>query len=562
MPVGSIDGEEAPISPTSFPAVALVVSSSSHLALIGRRFVVDSFPCTIGRSADADIDLSLDHAVTRQHATIEFEDGGFSIRDSGSSNGTFVNGKRLPGFEPQPLLFGAKILLGSNTELTFTASQMTEISDLTGRTIGERYLLTEKVVSGAKSAVYIAQDSKLPRSVLVKILSPSLVNFPGYREQFEREARTASELNHPHINRVLDFGEVAFGEGPANRSVYLCMEYLDGGSLAKRLIQDPPFPVEQVAGWIEKIASGLTHVHEAGIIHGGIRPSSIIFDGRDNPYLTDFALALSIGAKAGGTVIGAPAFLAPEQWESAEISSATDQYSLAALLYLVLTGVLPYEGQEHPKIRKRNFSLPPPAAHEIADRNGRPQFPAAVSKVLEQALAREPEMRFPAIADFAAAFLDAIDERKAKQNEKMRVFISYQRSASSPWALYFKKELEREHGFSVFVDSEQRDNAGQFPRRIEQSIMKCDVFVCILSQRTLDSAWVQREIEIAHQGRKPIVPVFQESFRMPRDLQSLPVPVRELLQFSGVKLFDRQNTYVDAAVKLLAETIRQSGTLS
>ncbi|MCW5964633.1 MAG: protein kinase, partial [Bryobacterales bacterium] len=555
--IPSSKNSDAWSDPSVAPPVALFVSNCTHTGWIGKRLTVHGFPCRIGRSGDADVDLSFDTAVTRHHATIHFEDEGFTIYDLGSANGTFVNGRRLPPNMPQPLLFGARILLGSNTELTFALDELTEIPDLTGTTIGNRYRLTEKLTEGAQSAVYRAQDATLPRQVLVKILSARLVGFSGYKEHFEREAQIASELNHPHINRVLDFGEVEYGAGANSASVYICMEYLDGGSFAKRVASDPMLNADRIATWLERVASALSHVHAAGIVHGGIRPSAIIFDRNDNPYLTDFAFAVDIGSVASGTAVGAPGFLAPEQWESAEITSATDQYSLAVLTYYALTGVLPYEGQEHPRIRKRNLMLAPPPAHEIAEQNGKPKVPPAVSAVVERALSRDPKLRYPTICDFADAFAEAILVGARKPNEPLRVFVSYQRAASSPWALYFKKELEREHGFSVFVDSEQRDNAGQFPKRIEECIARCDIFVCILAQKTLESAWVQREIELAHNGRKPIVPVFQESFRMPRDLNVLPIHVRELLQFGGVKLFDRQNSYVDAAVTLLANTIRQ-----
>jgi hypothetical protein len=97
-----------------------------------------------------------------------------------------------------------------------------------------------------------------------------------------------------------------------------------------------------------------------------------------------------------------------------------------------------------------------------------------------------------------------------------------------------QNELEREYGYEVFIDTEQRDRAGQFPVRLEQHIERSDVFVCLLGKGSLESRWVNREIEPAHQRHKPMVPIFQESFRLPNDLSVAAPHVRELLLFDGV----------------------------
>ncbi len=120
---------------------------------------------------------------------------------------------------------------------------------------------------------------------------------------------------------------------------------------------------------------------------------------------------------------------------------------------------------------------------------------------------------------------------------------------------FLQDELERQYGFEVFVDAEQRDTAGQLPQKLQRQIERCDVFVCLLAGNTLESAWVKREIELAHTARKPMIPVFQESFTFPEQ-GAAPEYVQELLLFDGVRLLDRQNVYVNAAIKSVSETPR------
>ncbi len=548
---------QAPADAETTPDVALAIAACDDLTMVGKQFPLRAFPFQIGRPA-GDLPLSFDAAISRQHAELSYENGVFLIQDLGSANGTFVNGKRLRPREPEPLLFGARILLGSNTLLTFISNELTELPDLIGALVGGRYILSERLLASAKSAVYRGSDTKLPQAVLVKVLSPRLTHHPGYREQFDREAKVAVRLHHPNITRVLDYGDTEL-PGESGRSLYICMPYLEGGSLAHRLAEEqPPFELPRVAGWLEKLVAGLQYVHEQKIVHGSIKPSAIVFDAADVPYLTDFAIAVAADDRSHRTVIGSPPFLAPEQWEGDEVSPATDQYSLAVLFYLILTRSYPYEGQEHPAARSRNFLRGPMPAHEMAQKNNRPALPVEVSPVLQRAMAVNPADRFPAVLDFGNALREALAGRGPQRQGRPRVFLSYRRASDSAWALLFRSELDRQYGCEVFVDSEQQDRAGQFPRKLERQIGRCDVFVCLLSENTLDSEWVNREIELAYQGQKPMVPVFLESFQHPRDLSVLPAHVCAMLLYEGVKLLDRQNIFVSAAIQRLSEAIRQS----
>jgi serine/threonine-protein kinase len=537
-------GKQAPVT-----EVALKITACVLPELMGETIHLSRFPFRIGRPG-RDYALSFDPAISRDHFEIDFADGGFTIRDLGSSNGTFLEDKRLVPNQAEPLVLPSRIRVGSNNELTFLPYRGEELPDLQGVLIDRRYRLTEKLNDSWKSAVYKGRHEGIGQPVLVKILSPSLLHHQGYRDQFQTEASTASSLSHPHITQVLDSGETELPGG--STTLYVAIRYLEGGSLSRQ-----NFPsLEAVAGCFDKIAGALDYVHARNIVHGGIKPSAIVFDSGGNPYLTDFAIAVYAGEKSRRTVIGSAAFMAPEQWSGEELLPATDQYSLAVVIYQMLTGAHPFEGQEHPRVRERNFLQGALPAHEMAAKNGRPALPAAVSQVLRQAMAVKPEERYRSVVDFMKALRGAAQETPAKPRRKL-VFISYHRAESSLLSLMLKDHLSRETDYEVFVDSEQQDRAGQFPPKLQRKIEQCDVFLCLLAKGTLKAEWVQTEIRLAHASKRPMIPVFQESFRFPKDRGTLEPHLRELVDSGGEKVWDLQNRHIRESIRSITEMIRQ-----
>ncbi len=200
-------------------------------------------------------------------------------------------------------------------------------------------------------------------------------------------------------------------------------------------------------------------------------------------------------------------------------------------------------------------------AHEMALQNKRSPVSTRVSAVLQRALAFKPQDRFAKISDFAAAFRSALAEPAENRSGPISVFISYQRAVSSLLAYTLKKEMEREHGFQVFVDAIQQDSTGQFPLNLQRRIQQCNVFVCLLAESTLSSDWVRREIQLAYENGKPMIPVFQESYRNPHNLRALEPAIQELLTFEGIKLLDQQNLYVDAAIQALIASTQRATAL-
>ena len=526
-------------------------AATGHAQLVvagsGQVFALVASRMEIGR-ADCDIVLA-DPGVSRHHAVIELTETGYVISDLGSSNGTFVNGRQIR--EPAPLFFGASVAVG-HAVMIFTSVSDTRLPDLTGCEIGDRYALTRKLRESATGAVYVARDRHIHGDVAIKLLSPHLARYPGYRDQFEREVSTAAQLFHPNICRVLDSGAVRIRakDGETIDSIFLSYALMGGGDLTGRLADRNPVPLDRAERWIATLADALEHAHRRGVVHGDLKPAAIVFDEDENLYVAEFAMPQGeLTGPKRGAIVGSPPYMSPEQWDDGVPTPASDQFALAAIAYYLVTGSRPFEGQDNPDVRRKNFRRGPIPAHKEAAHHGRPVIGRAVSDVLARALSPAPDARYPSAKEFAKAF------RKALRGigDSPHVFLSYHRSASSGWANTIADKLKDRHGMNVFLDVTRLDGAGQFPARIADAIRNCNVFVCLLAERTLDSEWVMNEIRLAHQFGKPMVPVRQESFtdRITQDDDAL----RALISSQGVRLLDAQNIYVEQAIAQVASLV-------
>ena len=185
-----------------FP-VALSLTSAPHPSQMGTRIVCATFPFTVGRALEADLCIHGDDALSRTHLQIDVDESGFVVRDM-SKNGIYVDGRHLRGTS-ESLRVGASIEL-SPRALKFVAD-VPMLPDLSGQLLDNRYQLGERLHTSLKSSTYLARDLKMPRSLAVKIFSPSLMRLASYRAEFRRQADMAAKLHHPHICRVIDWAK-------------------------------------------------------------------------------------------------------------------------------------------------------------------------------------------------------------------------------------------------------------------------------------------------------------------------------------------------------------------
>ncbi len=257
------------------------------------------------------------------------------------------------------------------------------------------------------ASVYRAHDPEFNREVAIKVLPPALQRQDEFRARFKREAQIVAALEHAAIVPVYDSGE---HEGQP----YLVMRLMSGGSLADRLA-DGPLSVAAAAAIADRIAGALDFAHSKGIVHRDLKPANILFDAEGQAYISDFGLAkLTLAdsphlSRSG--LMGTPAYMAPEQARGEkQIDGRADQYALGVIVYQMLTGQLPFEADTPVAVAVKQISEPPPHL-QVA----RPDLGPAFDDVLQKALAKQADARYPQAGAFAAALQQAATQPHLRQ---------------------------------------------------------------------------------------------------------------------------------------------------
>ena len=210
-----------------------------------------------------------------------------------------------------------------------------------GEVIAGRYELLELIGKGGMSSVYKAHDRLLDRQIAVKILHPHFTEDEEYVERFRREARAVAQLSHPNIVTVIDRGE---DEGRQ----YIVFEYVEGENLKQLLERTGPMPVRDALLLALQMARALVFAHGRGLIHRDVKPQNVLMNADGQAKMTDFGIARSVdvqGVTITGTVLGTSEYIAPEQARGERVNAQTDVYSLGVVLYELLVGGVPYEGE-------------------------------------------------------------------------------------------------------------------------------------------------------------------------------------------------------------------------
>ncbi|WP_205808123.1 serine/threonine-protein kinase [Micromonospora sp. HNM0581] len=266
----------------------------------------------------------------------------------------------------------------------------------------DRYVLHERVGLGGMSEVWRADDDVLGRSVAVKVLAGTFAVDPDLRATLRREARAAARLTHPHVTQVYDYGEAALADG--NIVPYLVMELVVGRNLADRLT-DGPLPWRPALRMAAEVAAALAAAHRLGVVHCDIKPGNVMLTDNGAKVL-DFGIAALAGSPtpdgrpAGGTLMGTPAYLAPERLSGAPPHPASDVYALGVLLYRALTGEVPLPVHSWQDAVRVHADRPAVASPQV------PDLPTDLAEVVLACLDPDPERRPTAgrlVARFATA---------------------------------------------------------------------------------------------------------------------------------------------------------------
>jgi hypothetical protein len=264
--------------------------------------------------------------------------------------------------------------------------------------VGGRYRLDEKLGTGGMSVVWRGYDEILGRPVAVKVLSAQLADDRAFRERLRQEALAAAQLCHPHITGIFDYGEspvVTRAAGADGVVVpYVVMELNDGESVSNRLTRRGPLPWRAAVIVAAEVAAALATAHARGVVHRDVTPANVMLTGA-GAKVVDFGISALIGqrdAAPDGTLLGTPAYLAPERLGGGHVSPATDVYALGLLLYRSLTGRLPWPAENTTEaLRAHLYADPEPIPSQ-------PGLPAVVTELCLSCLAKDPGDRPDAAA--------------------------------------------------------------------------------------------------------------------------------------------------------------------
>ena len=257
---------------------------------------------------------------------------------------------------------------------------------MVGELIAGRYELEELVGTGGMSSVYRAHDRLLERDVALKVLHEQYTADDDYVERFRREARSVAQLSHPNVVTVIDRGE-------QDGRQFIVFEYVDGENLKTLVEREGPLPERAALELTLQVAQALGFAHEHGLVHRDVKPQNVLLNGDGQAKVTDFGIARSLDVQGGltqtGTVLGTSDYIAPEQARGAQADAKSDIYSLGAVLYELLTGDVPFPGDNFVAVAMRHINEPAPSVRER-----RPDVSPRVDALIRRAMAKDPRDRF------------------------------------------------------------------------------------------------------------------------------------------------------------------------
>ncbi len=253
---------------------------------------------------------------------------------------------------------------------------------LVGTVVDERYQVLSRIARGGMSTVYLATDLRLDRNVALKVLYPHLAADRGFLDRFEREAKSAARLSHPHVVGVLD-------QGFAENLAYLVMEYVPGKTLRELLETRTRLSPRLALALLDAVVDGLAAAHDAGLIHRDVKPENVLLADNGSIKIADFGLARAVSTSTNtGTLVGTVAYLAPELVTGTGADERSDVYSAGIMLYEMLTGVQPFTGTVPIQVAFQHVHSTVPAPSEIC-----PGLAVDLDELVQWCTAPDPDNR-------------------------------------------------------------------------------------------------------------------------------------------------------------------------
>jgi len=266
-----------------------------------------------------------------------------------------------------------------------------------GRTL-HNFRIISVIGEGGMGVVYLAEHRELPKRFAIKSLSSALSGDPRFRERFYREAQNQALLDHPNIVQVTDFFE-------EDNQFFLVMEYVDGQDLSKLIKTRSKLSQKEAVSIFVDILKGVEFAHSKGIIHRDVKPSNVLIDKSGRARIMDFGIAILAGAgnerlTATGTAVGSPWYMSPEQIRHPQdVDRRSDIYSLGIVLYEMLTGEVPFDGETDFSIKDQQINSPVPDP-----RRKNPEISPELVRIIVEAMAKDPRERFQDCREFLQRF--------------------------------------------------------------------------------------------------------------------------------------------------------------
>ena len=277
------------------------------------------------------------------------------------------------------------------------------MSTLLGTTLNDRYRLEARIGAGGMSTVYRATDETLQRQVAIKLMNREIATDSDQLERFRREARAVAQLSHPHIVGVIDYGEDL---EPAHPRPYIVFEYVEGETLKERIRRTGRLPATEAVAYAIEIARALGVAHARHIVHRDVKPQNVLIDEEGRAKVTDFGIARTLdeeGLTADGRVLGTTDYVSPEQALGRRVTGQSDLYSLGIVLYEMLTGEVPFRGENQVAVAMKHVREQLP---DVQSR--RPEVSSALAAIVDTATAKRVEDRYADDAELIADLEDVL----------------------------------------------------------------------------------------------------------------------------------------------------------
>lgn len=338
-----------------------------------------------------------------------------------------------------------------------------------GQKISDRYEIIRSIGEGGMANVYLAHDIILDRDVAIKVLRGDLANDEKFVRRFQREALAASSLSHPNIVEMYDVGE-------DNGNYYIVMEYVDGKTLKQVIKKRGSLTLSEAIDIMLQLTDGISHAHDSYIIHRDLKPQNILIKDDGTIKITDFGIAMAMNSTQltqTNSVMGSVHYLPPEQASGKGSTIRSDIYSMGILFYEILTGKLPFKGENAVEIALKHMRDPLPSV-----RSQNPAIPQSIENIILKATAKNPKNRYHDAKEMHEDLLTALNEDRVNELKYVYPYPEHDQDDSKAVVAIKKKQESKPE-----KEKEDEDSTEEIVRQIEEdeTIKKTNRWIWILS---------------------------------------------------------------------------------